>query len=487
MKFNTYDDPSFIPLHKFLLRPKMQNGESIYGFVYRVYNANQQKIPVATSALLEKFYLHLLSDEDLVDQLQHGIGSVDVATEYQHLQEQHFLKLKKIKSATFASSESPRFCPMCLNESDVHLVVWNFPLFTACLKHQCQLARYCDYCRKTFTWKSLHAHWSCRCNKAIKDIKTPDATALELKLCQLILNARDCPQTFCYKINVTDSYQASYELKVLYEALRRVYFFREKIKLVKYKRLRYSYLNSKMTINLSRFGYRESKFLFFGINSDKKFPRILAKLALQDYCLSSFLMKFRFLKLISVESEFLVKNKNIFTDPLIPLFQSFISHYAGQLQSELTTWAMSANLNSVMPRQISLNRFVEWWVFVTDQRKLSEKETNLKKTSRAHLSGYFKLSVENILKKLILASQWAGSAEIYQKLLIGFNFPSSIRESCALEESLVQILNYLSSLETRTLRELIKRLELAELIWEDAQIDRDCLSGFSKVSYVSAT
>jgi TniQ len=472
MKITAYDNSNLIPLHKHLLRPKMQNGESIYGFVYRFYDANQIKIPLATRALIKNFYLNQLSDEDLANQLQQVTGPVDVAMEYQWLQEQQFLKLKIYKYTTALTLANLRFCPMCLNENAVHWALWNLPMFTACPKHQCELARYCDRCHKSFTWKSLHTDWSCKCNAVIKDIKTPSATALQLKLCQLILNASDNPQSPYNNEKLTDGNQASYKLKELYEALTWVYFFRQKVKLVKYRQLYYSHLKTLKTINLSRFGHRESKFLF-GINPEKKLVRILPKLAIRAYSLSTLLMKFRLLKVVSAECLFLVKNKNIFTDPFIPLFQSFISHCSIQLQNELTAWAMSTNPNAYMPRQVSLNQFVEWWIFVTDQRKLSDKELNIKKIRRNTFGGYFKLSVEKILKKLILASQWLGSAEIYQKLLVGFNFPTSVRGPCTLEDSLIEILNYLSSLETRTLSELTRRLDLAELIWKDAQIARD--------------
>ncbi len=78
--------------------------------------------------------------------------------------------------------------------------------------------------------------------------------------------------------------------------------------------------------------------------------------------------------------------------------------------------------------------------------------------------------IGNILKKLILASQWVGSEEIYQKLLIGYFFPLTLRSQCAPLDWLKEILIYLSGLEIPLLEDLNRRLELAELIWKDAQI-----------------
>lgn len=443
-------------------------GESIAGFIYRFYDLNQMDIPLTVRSVINKFYEQQLSPQDLFYQLEHLIGPIDAFTEYKWLQDQFLLRLKS-KNLTVLTSADFRYCPKCINECAVQWVVWNLPMFTACPKHHCQLVFYCYICHRPLTWKSIGNNWCCQCKTAIKDIKTTNATALQLKLSQIILNAHDSPQSLYKKEKRVDGNQASYQLKELYEALEWVYFFRLKVTFVKYTHLKGTQLKALNTINKARFKYKESKFLF-NANPQKLLDRILAKLAINELRLSTILMKLRLLKIINTEQTFLQRNRNVFTDSFIALFQTFIKEHSNQIHNELTTWVIDANPDIAVAKQVSLNQLVEWWRSVTDGRVISDKEHKIRKFRNDDYADRLTALIGNILKKLILASQWVGSEEIYQKLLIGYFFPLTLRSQCAPLDWLKEILIYLSGLEIPLLEDLNRRLELAELIWKDAQI-----------------
>lgn len=482
MRIPSYDNSNLVPLKNYLLRPKRLDGESLRGYLYRFYDLNQLRVPIKVWKLVNDFYRQETNEKANLDQLQQLTGDINV------ISEKHWLKKHKITKYNYSLQvnrihiTTPRFCPRCISENKVHLAIWDLPHFTACPKHGCLLVYRSS---STISWYNMKSNWVCIDEVAIQDLKTIKPAKFQLWLSNLILQASDSQGSYYQNGKPVASCRSNHTINDISEAIEWTHFFRIKINYLRFNFLNDSELESLSTIKTFKFGNNECNFLF-NLYSSKFLHKILVRLASKEVSLSVLIMKLRLLNLVTTESALLQTNRNSFSEPIITQLESFIRHVSDQLQNEIVVWINSFSSNFVTPEQAPLIQFLQWWSGVRDQQALLPpiKYNKFRKTIDNHC---LRTQIENILKKLISASLRPDSAVIYQKFLIGFYFPPILITQTTPEKVLNQQLGYLAIIKSTLLDDLNRRLELAELIWEDAQIDRNGSSGFGKVSYVSAT
>lgn len=482
MRIPSYDNSNLVPLKNYLLRPKRLDGESLRGYLYRFYDLNQLRVPIKVWNLVDEIYRQETTDSAKLNQLQQLTGDIHVITEKDWLQKHKLPKLKYANQANNIYLASTRCCPHCINEKKGHLAIWDLPLFTACPKHGCLLVYRSS---RLIRWRTMKPDWVCIDEVAIQDIKTHQAAKFQLWLSNCILQAKDSQDNYYQNAKPIANFTSDYSIKDIYEAIAWAHFFRIKVNYLSFNYLNDTEIDSLNTVRTFRFGNQECNFLF-NLYKNKFARRILARLATNELNLSVLIMKSRLLKLLTTETASLQTNRNSFSEPIITQLESFTRQFSDQLQNEMAAWINSFSSNVVTPKQAPLEQFLQWWSCIRDQRTAAptiEYSQSRKRIDEVLL----KTQIESIIKKLISASLWPDSTVIYQKLLIGFYFPPILIAQFSSEEMLSQLLSYLATINLSLLADLKRRLELAQLIWEDAQIDRNGSSGFGKVSYVSAT
>lgn len=445
-----------IPFDEYLVRPQLAEGESLKGYVYRFYDDNGVNAPNSIWRLINQIYKQDNPDEKLVQQLQNIIRQTNVMAEYQCLKNYELLEYINTKNQRFLNAAQCRFCPKCVNENNKHWVLWDLPMFTVCLKHECQLMNCCSHCYRSFSWNAMGFSWHCICEANIKEMETYPATSLRLKVAQLIFNAEDGPLCSQYKKHNSVNQTNPYILKTLFGALEWAHFLKKKIRFVK------KYPNKQHLIHLQKiskgsYGYWESR-LLFQINPAQIVERVLKRLSVKNTTINTISLGLRFLTAIKIEIVFLEKNKNIFTESLTPLFKVFIKQYLIQIEKEVALWGNQSISNGA--KQLSLNSFQDWWLLVVSE---SNHRPELEfQSEKLYRNRYSTRLCENILKKLVYASQFPQSYHIYQNHLKNWLFPSSVLFSPTSGYIMNELIIYLSKLGKHTLLRLYKVIEDAD-------------------------
>lgn len=163
------------------VRPNREFGESLPGYIYRLYNANGHPVPTEIHASLSLLYSNAPKDrrEAAAAQLSAVAGELSDADWPRWRTWHGWLK---------QSYAWVRFCPLCLQENLFHQSIWELPLVKACPVHQTQLVEACK-CGRKLGWRWIGTDWHCRCGKAFTEIEAPDAAQGMMLLSRLIFAA----------------------------------------------------------------------------------------------------------------------------------------------------------------------------------------------------------------------------------------------------------------------------------------------------------
>lgn len=460
MLYKGLSNLSEVPFNQYLVRPKLIKGESLQGYVYRFYESNGEGVPQGVWRLIDEFYKQENPEKELIKKVQNLIKQKGVFVEYNWLKDHRLLAFRNLKSQELLNTAKYRFCPMCINETGLHWSVWGLPMFTACLKHGCRLINCCNNCYALLRWREMRQKWRCHCKVGIKEMQTYPATPFQLSIAQLIFNAKDSPSCSQYK-NKNLLSSSTYTVQPLYDALEWAFFFKKKIRFLKYNYLNSYHLISLRTINKAKYGHWESRLLFKEIS----IKLILKRFSTQNPTIKTLWMGLRLLTVITAEGLYIEKNKNTFTENLIPLFKRFVKQYTIQLESEFTHWLKQSYLGT--KKQVKLRNFHDWWFLAVEK---SDNKSRCKSQPKSvYRNKHLKKITEDIFKKLIYASQIPNSYLIHQFYFKNWCFPASIAQCSKSNYIMNDLLCYLAKLSKHDLLLLYEKVKLADVRLRRAQ------------------
>lgn len=208
-----------IPFADYPVRPAMELGESLAGYVYRYLGDNGHTIGLELLRELRAIYksehkvavqaikvIQPLFGEKIIFDLNIWLN-----------QRQHNSIYKKDKEALNIFDVS--FCPMCLKNEGIHLSLWERTLVHACPVHQYALLDACTACGKPFKWLGLLPNWRCRCNEPIMGMQPSFSKAGRIALAQLIAHSTDVNLPNGIKHQLGSPTCEPYQLVELYDAL----------------------------------------------------------------------------------------------------------------------------------------------------------------------------------------------------------------------------------------------------------------------------
>lgn len=204
-----------IPLAEYPVRPAMQEGESLAGYLYRFHSENGSALPFSFHNALQTLYHGSQERATFTyEEIQIALGESVRLDRWWWMQR----SFEAIKSGKYdrtwrkLSFTPVRFCPECLRESNFHYAVWELPSITACPLHRCALEFDCWKCRTRLTWKRLEPQWHCRCGALLmlkrRKLESKDSIVLANLLCRA--NDIQPPNSF-KKIEKAKSQLISYD------------------------------------------------------------------------------------------------------------------------------------------------------------------------------------------------------------------------------------------------------------------------------------
>ncbi|QCB47669.1 TniQ family protein [Hydrogenophaga sp. PAMC20947] len=201
------------------IRPILRKGESLGGWGWRICPANGHDVPRAVrSALLAIRTTRVLEPDNVLSQL---IG-------FERLKPLHDREFgiidpwsKQLAPKWYAWSKRPRFCALCMAESECHLLYWDLPLVSACAVHGCKLITKCYACKWMWSWATLKRGWQCRCGAKVGEIQAQDAPLFAVRLSRILCAASDAlvPQAVKLASCGSAPISATYQTRDVYEVL----------------------------------------------------------------------------------------------------------------------------------------------------------------------------------------------------------------------------------------------------------------------------
>lgn len=198
---------SFKPFIDYPVRPKIEVGESLSGYIYRFFSANGHTVSQEVNAVLNGF-----SSKKLERIMRsHTLLKSMIGTRYEKELTDRLEEWWIVKSQYYAYDAGSgyatrvRLCPYCLEDNPIHYAFWAFPLVVACPEHGCLLITVCDQCTKPLYWISLAPGWCCKCGASLQKTIAKNAIPRLVTLAKLVVSARDMVVPERLKIRWSDS------------------------------------------------------------------------------------------------------------------------------------------------------------------------------------------------------------------------------------------------------------------------------------------
>lgn len=210
----------FIPFANYLIRPAMEQGESVAGFIFRHLGANGYQLNSELLLVLSRLYRpYRGNSESALEIIRKMIGENN----------QYYFNAWLSRSSKYYSHfqsvwASPaivhvRICPICLGEKGFHLSLWESSLLYACPVHNCALLESCLVCGNRFKWTGLSQVWRCSCGAAVSTMRPDIAQAGMIELACLLVNAVDVALPRGMKRKIHKAMGKPYGLAELYAAM----------------------------------------------------------------------------------------------------------------------------------------------------------------------------------------------------------------------------------------------------------------------------
>lgn len=152
------------------IRPTHCKGESLAGYVYRLYGENGHRLPIEVITLLGILYRgrHESFLVDAFNEIQRIVGAEHQLNYERWVERRRGVGMSsKWDKWALAADIEFKFCPSCLQSFGYHLGIWELKFVSVCPVHLCRLIRFCPGCKRQFAWKTLEAGWICQCGQSL--------------------------------------------------------------------------------------------------------------------------------------------------------------------------------------------------------------------------------------------------------------------------------------------------------------------------------
>jgi hypothetical protein len=179
------------------LRPRIKPGESLAGYVYRLFSDNGHMLSPPAKQLLHACYTNRDPDIDIEELVAtHGLVGLgdDMDLLAWNLAWRSFWQLQALHRTPFQYRVGIRLCLCCLKEKRIHLRFWELPLVTACPAHRCELLTRCMRCGRSLRWADMRPDWEHCCGKPILEAESVPASKFSQGVSSWIAQAADAPR-----------------------------------------------------------------------------------------------------------------------------------------------------------------------------------------------------------------------------------------------------------------------------------------------------
>lgn len=434
--------PALTPLTDFPVRPQMEVGESLVGFLCRFYGVNGHRLPHELYSAL--IILHRGIPEGIptaFGMVQSMLGEVLDLDRFGWVDRQSAVHPNQKRQIwQNPKFNSPRFCPQCLLEKGFHFALWEQPLVMACPEHGCILFTACPKCSENFVWFYIRPLWRCRCGNPIMNIQPRLAEPRSQMVARAITRSSDANLPLQFRDVFRESTHGSYSLEEAYIAFTwgtrfRKYFLKQtwtQSEVIKYNRR-----PMRTHSDPSLWEYR------LVTNSPEALVTRLLQV-LQRRCKNRHFLNYFFLndRLIKAQ-EFLINSEsNVLQMKMMRTVHRFITGYQFTLSTSFFIWC-SLELNSERRNRLMLD-FLAWWRVLSSH--MSELDPMIREKTAIvweHGERYDGYQAERIVVKILNLLLDSAAKQVdpesFSALTHWWRIPSELRNISNPDEAFRQI------------------------------------------------
>lgn len=201
---------------KFLLRSEPRYGESREGYMWRLCTENGHELPLEIRVVLGRLKNIGYDDPEAAT---HELIGERLDNELRQKEARAFSSIKGAAlSQWMKKSPYPKFCPLCIEQTQTHQFLWNLPLVDVCPIHGRLLLEHCSACSKRLSWRYQSTNLACVCGVPIASMDARPARLWQYVLSKMIAGASDLESDV--------SFENTYSLREVYMALNWAWSFR---------------------------------------------------------------------------------------------------------------------------------------------------------------------------------------------------------------------------------------------------------------------
>lgn len=215
-----------IPHTDFPVRPSMEKGESLAGYICRFHTVNGHRLPSTLHKALQSLYRGTPGIAARAFEIIQSIVGDSVALDRSQWPDINLIE-RRSQGWRILTCNPARFCPICLREYGFHFALWDLPLVRACPLHRTALLTKCSRCQKPLSWPRIHPSWCCRCGQSIVTMPRVPVLKGEMAIAKCLAGANDVEQPDSFRKRLGELYK-SYRLKDAYDGLEWIGDLRKK-------------------------------------------------------------------------------------------------------------------------------------------------------------------------------------------------------------------------------------------------------------------
>jgi hypothetical protein len=432
----------------FPVRPVIFSGESLVGYIYRIFSENEHRIPIQLVKSLHILNHGRRRDAENASKLIQSFLDNTQDIDFNELVDRTRTDKNDSKIWGLININDISFCPLCLTEKGFHYSIWELSLMQACPVHRCGLLNTCTECNRKLDWHGLKPNWSCRCGKTVKTMQTSLAKSGRYALAQLIVHSSSAallPKGFHKAVGKPNYNPIStgelYDLLEMGFGLAEIF---SHSKTYNIRKIKDSGFVKEYPLSTLSWG---AKLL---LEPNDRLLRRLNRLLMQYFKKKRefFIVRFGSADLVVVAAKFIDKqSESLIKQKILDALGLTLKNHRYEFPVKFLVF-YSPKLTQTQ-FDSSLQFFGEWW------RKLAVRmatlDSNLKPiVQRKGIDKYYFIGVDHyiyeIANALLYASHKNVDVETFQALAHWWHIPEKLRKPTPTQETLYQLGIYLHSL-----------------------------------------
>ena len=428
------------PFADYPVRLRIEEGESMVGYMRRFYAANGHKMPRELYNAMRPLYRGTQGTAavafDLVQSMLGALVTLDRSWWLGRQLHKGYPHHGGYPPAWLTLSLGPlRLCPACLQDSGIYFALWELPLMEACPLHHCALLTACPACSRTFHWQDWLPNWHCQCGVDITTIPLVLPKSGTVEVAQVLVGSSDLILPKLYQQHSIALNHDQYHVEEVYKGLAWGTSLRDLFFKCGSRAGELNVNRRPIRKRRERRGFWERRLI--GDSTDKLISRLVR--AQKKHFNTPQLLNYVFPSDGLAQAKAFVRESSpgVVKTKIQKTLDRFLVDYALELALSLFVWFLDARHSE--QRLAYMRQFAAWWAILATRigdldPVIQRHDFESTKQARAHDASLREVHVVEVLNLLFEGARQQLSVENFRGLTYWWRIPPALRDVSEPEE-----------------------------------------------------